>query len=204
MPWPSEVTNIKTLKKEENPRNQDQVEPKDQFFFVVDNNTFSCYISDNRKKRMIEEFLSNKMDREIKLQPIFKSPEEFCKEIKKLDTIEFASVDSLFHDNEDFFDMFSMNKDPFNMGKPAEFQAKLSFKGATVKSELALALHKYRGKASLKQLICIGRDENDIQKVLNLDSLSYKIDIEVEKDDTGLFSADSVVLAFESKIRCIV
>ena len=197
-PWTEEVVNLENLRTEKNPRTPSQVEAKGQFFFALNLSDFYCYISNNKRKQLVEDFLFRHLKKKFVVTPILKSPEEFFAEINKIDSIELVSVSNLFQSGEDFFDMFSMSKDPFLLGKPREFRARLEFGGVSFAKEAIERLRSLFSKPSITQLICIGRGQDDIQKVLNLDIFSVKFELKITKKDNGMYDFNGVVDSFLS------
>ena len=70
LPRPSTVYNTDSKEDEQNPRNENQIERDDQTFILVDIQTQKIYISDFRKKKAIQNWLSKKLNKFVLIKNI--------------------------------------------------------------------------------------------------------------------------------------
>lgn len=88
------VINKETGEKEPNPRSKEQIEPRQQFFACYDCNQHFLYLNDLNKRKFIQQYLSDSLQREFQINNIYTSVDEFCKRIRTIRGFQYTQVDN--------------------------------------------------------------------------------------------------------------
>ena len=186
LPRTNHIIDTETHEKTDNPRKKEQIEPKEQLFAIYDDVSRVFYISDQRQRSFLEDFLKHKAENDVVIKNQYKNVDEFLDEITSVETISFTGFNDLFSTGGD---LMTPLKNIFGYAEPAEFyiKAKYSVKKNDLITNWIKSLFGKKESAKLKTLVCIGRDDSGMEKIFNTSSFINKIGILTEKDDQSLF-----------------
>ncbi len=122
-PCPSQVLDKDSFEYKDNTRTSNLVEMRNQFFTLFDFENNILYLSNNKKKKFVEEFLKNKLNLGISINTLFVDIEEFNTKIKEIRTIRFTSQDNLFNQNSSLNNAF---KDLLGYGSNIDFKIEIN------------------------------------------------------------------------------
>ena len=200
IPRPSNVVNVKKYEWEENPRSEDQVETREQIVFLYDSEEMFCYISDLRKKGLISNFFSKKLNASVIFKECFKSVDEFCAIIKKVNCIKFTMTNDLFSQEFGAMAMFQGERDFLGLGVPVKYELKASFRDASVLAGFARKFKALTKRSEVSSVVCIGRDSQNIESIFNMKMITQKIDFVVPKLPNGLFDTATALQSLKNFI----
>lgn len=189
MPRNPKVINLDTSAKEENPRQPNQIEPKDSFF-LIDFNTGFLWLSDSRKKATILDFLKNKFKSINFVSKDVYDEKQFIDTIKTLDSIKLSIVPNLFAPTNTLSEKLV---DEINGYGATTAVLQLQYKDKFVGNDLAAKIDSlFKDKTNFSGITISGRDAKNLGILFNINSFSRKIDFKSSIDENGLFNPDNV------------
>lgn len=204
LPYTTTVINTKSAEEELNPRSKDQVEPYKQFFGLYSAIEQVFYISDVRKKTFFENYLAKKLMQSVTIKSFLKSPDEFLKIIKSVEKIKLVTKKTLFSMSGGVVSISPEHKDIFGLGVPEEYSIEATYKHAKLTDSFKENIKKivdWKKKSEAESLVCIGRDESNLETIFNVDSFRQKISIPIEKDADGMYDAEAVLSLLQLKLE---
>lgn len=204
LPYTTTVINTKSAEEELNPRSKDQVEPDKQFFGLYSANEQIFYMSDVRKKTFFEKYLAKKLNQSVTIKSFLKSPDEFLKIIKSVEKIKLVTKKTLFSMSGGLVSISPEHKDIFGLGVPEEYSIEATYKHARLTDafkENIKNIVNWKKSFEAESLVCIGRDENNLETIFNVDSFRQKISISIEKDIDGMYDAEAVLSLLQLKLE---
>lgn len=170
-----------------NPRTVHQAELRNQFFALYHLEQNLLYLSNSQKVSFLCEFIRDILSLGVIIKKMYKSPEEFLSILRLVDNVCLVSSHSLFTDKSGLFDEAG---NILGLGNPDRIGIECKFKH--VEKTLSFVkkfLEFFNKKENIEydQLICVGRDDNNMEIVFNTDSFANKIEIKASKNVNGLF-----------------
>lgn len=159
------------------------------------------FLSNSKKSGFIEEYLRIYLEKEISIKKIYTSAEDFLQILHLIDNVRLISYNSdLFSQSTGLFDESS---NIFGLGNPDQLSLELKFHKA---SKTASFIDKFLNwknriaKCELDNLICVGRDDKNMEIIFNTDSFANRIDVKAEQNNNGMFNDQYVEEALANKI----
>lgn len=200
MPHNNIVVSLKTHQKESNPRTIDQVEPNKQFFSCYDIDSKILYVSNARQKGFLQHVYKTKTGSYVDIKNIYSDVESFIQKLNMVDTMKFVSYKDIFNEGND---LFSSVSNIFGFGMPNKFTVDAEY-NVSMKESIAEQLRRLnllQKNGEIRSLVCVGRDDDDVETVFNTGSFIRKIDVTSEKDDGGLYDEAEVFSGLIDKIQ---
>ncbi len=201
-PYSNEVVDIDTEETKENPKSENDIELNQQLFCLFDNIKKTLFISNSNKKSFLEAFLKDKLQQETVIKRHFLSPEQFIEKIRTIDTISFTSENNLFKPENG---IFNASKNMFGLGEPIDFKIDLNYNGQSKTEKFMktfLSLNEKRINQEIKTLICIGKDDSDMETMFDINSFTQVISIKVKRNK-GMYEQtlvkDNLLLEIKKK-----
>lgn len=172
---------------------------KHQFFMLFDIDNNILYLSNNRKRAFIEDFLKEKLNVGICISTIFIDLDEFSTKIKELKTIKFSSQDNLFNSNSSLNNAF---KDLLGYGANIDFKIEINCTNKPLdKGSILNNLKSRLTNQEVKNLIITGQNENNFEQVFNTGTFNKKITINVSENEEKLINDQEVLNIILEKIQ---
>lgn len=202
MPRPEVVYNRNTHIDENNPRSEDQIERDSQTFVLIDTETQKIFISDFRKKKILEKWISEKIKKTVLIKNII-DRENFLNELQSVGTIYLSAIPNLFSSMGIL--SHELTKDHHNYGvRIKHIGVKISF-GENSLPEVfknkILDWFKQYDNSSIQKLEVSGRYDEKFERVFNADGIIDKITIEVTLEEDGLFDPEQIFNNLIQKIK---
>lgn len=200
-PYPAKVYDIKKSKKVKNPRSVNQIEFTSQIFLLIDIETSRLYVSDQRKRTAIISWLSKIIDKVVSPKAIIEE-KEFISSIESIKEITFAvEQPNLFNSVAGTLGS-ELIKD-INGYEAEEAVVTLKYKKHKFSDELKRKVNDLIGwKNQFKDLTIVGRTDEYLSSILNIDGIINKISINIEPDEiTKKFDKDLVFSALVKIIK---
>lgn len=118
------VINKETGEKEPNPRSKEQIEPRQQFFACYDCDTHLLYLNDLNRRKFLQQYLSETLQKEFQINNIYTSVDEFCNKIKTIRGFQYTQVDNLFSRGGD---LFARIGNMWGQDLPSKIQLKIAY-----------------------------------------------------------------------------
>lgn len=204
LPYTSTVIDSVSKKEENNPRTKQQIEPDKQIFGLYSITKKALFMSDARKNSLLEKYLQDKLKSSVTIKSFFIGVDEFIKNIKSVEQIKFVTKRNLFSNDGGLVTISPEHKDIFGLGVPEDYSIEANYKNVKLTETCISNLRRMAGwKQSLEaeSLICIGRDDKNIETIFNVDSIRQKISIPVEKDENGMYDHEAVLLQLLLKLK---
>lgn len=192
------VINIETSEIEPNPRQTNQIEPKEHFA-LIDFKTCFLWISNERKRKILIDFIQNKFsNKRIIIKDVF-DEEEFIKAIKRLDEIRLTSTPDLFSSTNTVTHALS---DEMNLYEAVEAVLHLKYQNKWVGNNLSSRISSiFKNKESFRGIMISGRDEKNNGILFNTNVFSKKIDFKATVDENEMFDSNEVFNIIIRKIN---
>jgi hypothetical protein len=197
-PRNQKVINIKTNQSEPNPRQPNQIEPK-ECFAIIDFETGFLWISNGKKRSILIEFLKRKfVNSKIIVKDVF-DQEEFIKAIKRLDDIRVTTTPNLFSATNTLTHALA---DEINQTEAVEAVLHLKYQNKWVGNNLSNRISSiFKHKENFKGIMISGRDEKNNGMLFNTNVFSKKIEFYAKVDDNEMFDSDEVFNILIEKIN---
>lgn len=192
------VIDAETGEKQPNPRSQNQVEPRQQFFACYDNERQRLFLSAINARSIFRRFLSDTTQRNYQTRNIYTSVDDFCSRIKTIKGFRFTQVNNLFARQNDIFQAVTAYS---GLDVPNRLQMKVSFGDTPVHQGRELIDKLRRDKEEFEQIIVIGADDSGVEQTFDFSSIIEKIEIDVHKDETEHYDPQEVKQLLLSKLR---
>ena len=188
-PRNDKITNIETGEKKDNYRNSDEAELLDQLFILYSYDKKILYISNSKKKKVVEILLKQNVKQDINIKSFYKTPDEIISVLKKIDKIKFTHANNLF--NQDSKERQALI-DLTGTDAPESFTIEASYSTHKIENFLRTIFDSQEANEISGLLIC-GRDESDFNFIYNTDSFCRRIDIICNKvDGSEMFDPEDV------------
>ena len=181
-----------------NPRTQNQVEPRQQYFACYDNKRERLFISPLAAKTAFRNFLSDASQKEYQIRNIYTSVDDFCSHIKTIKGFHFTQVDNMFSRENDIFKAVS---DYGGLDIPNKLQLKVSYGETPVHLGRALIDKLHHHRDEYEQIIVIGANDEGIEQTFDFSSVIERIEIDARKDATEHYDPQEVKVALLAKLR---
>jgi hypothetical protein len=192
------VFNLETDEEEINPRQKNQVEPR-QTFAIIDFNSSFLWISNSKKRGALIELLKAYFPMASIVAKDIYNEEQFIETLKRLDTIKISAVPNLLSQTGILSEKLS---EEINGYEANVATLSLAYHNKFT-SEYIIEKVKsiFEQKNTLKSIVISGRDENNLGMLFNTEGFSRKIDIEAYVDEDEMFSPEDVFKKIKSKIE---
>lgn len=204
MPYTPTVINTSNDEEERNPRSKEQIEPDQQLFGLYSPQNQTFYISSIRKKTFFETYLNNKINQPVTIKSFLKTPEEFLQAIKSIEKIKLVTKKTLFSMDGGIVSISPEHKDVFGLGMPEEYSIEAVYKNASLTEAFISNIKEMAGwtkTSEAEALVCIGRDEKNLETIFNVDSFRQKIAVLVDKDNYGMYDENAVLTLLQLKLE---
>lgn len=183
------LTNVDTGEKKDNQRQSDEVELTSQLFVLFHIQKQILYLSDSRKKNLFKTILLDQTNLDFIIKSFYKSKREFIDTIRIVNKISFTEVQDLFNQNSRVRQALI---DLTGTDSPERFTLEAKYRNSPNLRTFIENLFQSQSNNELKKLVICGTDESGFDYVFNEDSFTSKIDVSVNKEDTGKFNPEGV------------
>lgn len=192
------VFNFETEEEEPNPRQKNQVEPR-QTFAIIDFRTSFLWISHSKKRTaLIDLFKNHFTTSAIVIKEIYDET-KFIEMLKSLDNIKISATPNLFSDSGILSQTLS---EEINGYQASVATLSLSYNNRITNDYLIEKIKSiFEQKNSLKNIVISGKDENNLGMLFNTEGFSRKIDIEAYVDEDEMFAIEDVYSKLIIKIK---
>ncbi|MCD8017216.1 MAG: hypothetical protein LUE97_05360 [Oscillospiraceae bacterium] len=192
------VVNQSTGKKEPNPRNKSQVEPRKQFFACYDTEKHFLYINDLNRRNTLTSYMSDSIRKKFVINNVYASVDEFCERIKSIRGFKYTQVDNLFSRGGDIFQQVS---NIWGLDAPEKIQLKISYGDVPVHQGRALLDWFHRDKDQFEDIIVIGCDDAGVEHTFDFSSIIKRIEIYPTKDENEHYEPADVRTLLLAELR---
>lgn len=202
LPRPPVVYNRRTQADEVNPRSSDQIERDDQTFAVIDIHSGRIFLSDFRKKKIMERWFAEKLQKEVYIKDVI-DREHFLNEIRSIDTIYLSATPTLV--GQMGILSSELTSDFHNYGVGINHIAvEISFSGNSLPDRMKAKISQLFEQSdvhAIEKLQVSGRYDDKFERVFNAEGIVDKITIETIPCENGLLDKNSVFSTLLDKIR---
>jgi hypothetical protein len=188
MPRNPKIYDQHTHTLEENPRNKNQIEPKD-YFAIIDFNTSFLWLNNTKKKTLLLNFLQSYFkNKSIVLKDIY-DEQDFINCLKTLDGIKISAVpDNIFAQTNTTSQALN---DEMYLASKAELS--LTYDKIQVIDKIKDKISNILGnRESFQNITISGRDEKDLGMIFNNNLFTRKISFKSEVDENGMFTPNDI------------
>lgn len=196
MPRNPNVYNKTKQEFEPNPRDSDQIEPK-EYFAIFDLTSSYLWLSNTRKKSLLVDYFKKKFkNKNVVLKDIY-DEEKFIEGLKTLDQIKLSTAPSLFGQSN------SVSKALIDeMYGAYEAVLHLKYKDTFIGDDLLTKIKSiFKNRESFNGIMISGRDEKNMGMFFNNNLFTRKIDIEAPVDENEMFRPNEVFSRIIAKIK---
>lgn len=192
------VIDSDTGERQPNPRNEKQVEPRQQFFACFDSTRRRLYISQINMRSIFKRFLVDTSKKEYQIRNIYASVDEFCSRIKIIKGFKFMQVDNLFSRDNDIFKAVT---DYSGLDYPDKLQLYVSYGDIPAHKGRPLINRLFRDKNEFESVLIIGADDSGMEETFDFSSVISRIDIPAQRDDKEHFDPQEVKNMLLAQLR---
>lgn len=196
MPRNPNVYNKSRQEFEPNPRDSDQIEPK-EYFAVFDLTSSYLWLSNTKKKSLLIDFFQKLFkNQKIVLKDVY-DEDKFIEGLKTLDQIKLSAAPSLFGQSN------SVSKALIDeMYGAYEAILHLKYKDKFIGDDLQTKIRSiFKNRESFSGIMIAGRDEKNMGMFFNNNLFTRKIDIEASVDENEMFTPSDVFSRIIAKIE---
>ncbi|MEA4981646.1 MAG: hypothetical protein VB066_02905 [Paludibacter sp.] len=192
------VINTKTNLIEPNPRQPNQIEPK-EYFALIDFETCFFWINSGKKRKILVDFLQKKfIKNQIVVKDIF-NQDEFIKSLKKLDDIRITAIPDLLSSVNTLTQALS---DEINQYEAVEAILHLKYQDKWVGNNLSTKISSiFNNRENFRGIMISGRDERNQGLLFNTNVFSRKIEFKTTVDENEMFDSNEVFRILIGKIN---
>lgn len=191
------VINVDTGEQLRNQRKENEAELLNQLFVLYSYTKKTLYISTTKKKKILQQFFKEKLDKDIEIKHFFKRPEDIIQLFDSVNSIKFTNSLNLF--SQDSIERKAL-VDLTGTDAPETFTIEAKYNMHRIKNFIRNLINK-RQNNHIQSLVICGRDTNDLELVYNIDTLTPKIEIYCCKQEkTGMFEANEVKSTLLDKV----
>jgi len=198
-PYPPRVIN-NDLREQDNPRASDLIELDVQTFVLIDVFSQRIWISNQKKKNQIANWLKEKINTDVIIKSIIKDG-EFIDKIRSVREVSFTVVPNIFNTSKQ--DILSSHLVQDLLGFGAQ-KAKLSleFNNSRISDTIKSKLNDLIGrKNEFTDITVIGCSDENLESTFNLEEISSKVQLDLPIiAESGLLDSNNV---FSSLINII-
>lgn len=198
----NKVVNKETREIEDNPRSRNQVELKKQFFAFYSEEEAVLYLSSLLKKGMLQQYIEDTLQIETLIKNVYSSIDEFVDSIDYLERAEFVEHRRITADS-DSLRIRQVCTDVYGLGCPERVSIKmeLAMKAGIALKNIIRKLEQRFQQDSVKSVVLVGRDDQNIEHHFNLSSVLEKMVLEVSKNEDERYIENDVRLQFLERLR---
>ena len=142
------------------------------------------------------------MKGDVVVKNVYIEFEKFVQEIKTIEEIRWVTKKNVLNLNKDISDVFLDLSDLLGGYVPTETDIRIKIMSPIDSSlENMRKINIFKKHIEATNLVCIGRDDKKVEKVLNHDNYIQKITINIEKDKKGFYDPVSVQQELIRKIE---
>lgn len=198
MPRNPQVIDITTNESTPNPRQSNQVEPRETFG-LIDFNTSFLWLSNSRKKNSLIDFLKDNFKNSIIVSKDIYDEQKFIETIKKLDLIKVSAVPDLFSESHILTECLSEEINGYEATIASlQFQYQEKLIGTNLLEKIKSI---FRNRTNFNGIVISGRDANNLGMLFNTDGFSRKIEFNAIIDENEMFLTDDVFNKLITKIK---
>lgn len=184
------VINKETGEKEPNPRSKEQIEPRQQFFACYDCDTHLLYLNDLNRRKFLQQYLSETLQKEFQINNIYTSVDEFCNKIKTIRGFQYTQVDNLFSRGGD---LFARIGNMWGQDLPSKIQLKIAYGDIPVHGGGRQIIDIFsRHRNEFDTVVVIGCDDDGVEHTFDFSSVLKHISISPSKDENEHFDPTEV------------
>ena len=184
------VINKETGEKEPNPRSKEQIEPRQQFFACYDCDTHLLYLNDLNRRKFLQQYLSETLQKEFQINNIYTSVDEFCNKIKTIRGFQYTQVDNLFSRGGD---LFARIGNMWGQDLPSKIQLKIAYGDIPVHGGGRQIIDIFsRHRNEFDTVVVIGWDDDGVEHTFDFSSVLKHISISPSKDENEHFDPTEV------------
>lgn len=199
-PYPPRVIN-NDLCEQDNPRASNLIELDVQTFVLIDVSSQRIWISNQKKKNQIANWLKEKINTDVVIKSIIKDG-EFIDKIRSVREVSFTVVPNIFNTSKQ--DILSSHLVQDLLGFGAQ-KAKLSLEfnnskiSDTIKSKLSSLIGR---KNEFSDITVIGCSDENLESTFNLEEISSKVQLDLPIiAESGLLDSNNVFSSLINKIK---
>ena len=205
-PKPYSSTLIDTTSKAEdtNKRDRNQAEMNGQIFLLYDSTDpeVTLYLSDLNKKPIFQKYLNSKMNKDVVIKNVYIDFDNFVKNLKVIEKVKWVTRKNVLNLNREFNDLFVDTNDIFGHDVSKNLTCRIEISShldsnIDVLRKLKLANEHFDADT----MVCVGRDDNNIEKALNHKDYVEKIKLNAIKNEDGLYDPIKIKKELIQKIE---
>lgn len=185
----------------ENPRKPYQNELRQQFFACYDTKNSTLYLSDFQKKSILQSYLHEQTNKDIKIRERFNSIDGFCEMVKFIKSISFIQHNSLMnaHGTSVFHQMYS----PLGLDIPDKVTTKIEYGNSPI-GQLRRAINNIKAKkenCEFDSIVIVGTDAIGAEVRFSYETLVSNKTINIVRNENGRYDSEDVFTTLIAEIE---
>jgi hypothetical protein len=198
MPRNPNVIDIKTNETLPNPRQPNQVEPRETFG-IIDFKTGFLWLSNSKKRNSLLDFFRSKFKKANFASKDVYDEEKFIQTLKRLDDIRVSAAPNLFSQSNVLSERLS---EEINGYEASVASLNFHYHDKWVGENLVDKIKSiFKHKNNFNGIVISGRDENNLGMLFNSEGFSRKIEFNAPVDNNEMFMPEEVFSRLINKIE---
>ena len=200
-PYSSQVYDTRTKEKTRNPRSENQVELRNQWFGMYLYSMKSLYVA-GETKTTLQRIFGDLLKKSIIIRNVYKSKEQFLDELEKIKSIRFIAKHNLL---TNITNLFQDTSNDLGLGNPKQIKMSVDYSYAdktTKFVDVMKRLFQQYDSGELTGLVVVGsrtEEDNTIESLFNIKNMGENIQVICDKDEQGMFNTEQVKAALLEK-----
>lgn len=177
----------------ENPRQNNQIEFKHQFFALYQLRDKTLYLSNLQKKDLLAKYLSDILQKDVIIKNYYKSMSEFARGIKSMKKLSFVTKRTLFSEPNGIFNAVT---DIFGLDCTESLHIEADYGKMDLRSlgkKFISNIEEQKKNNQIENVVICGYDDNNIEKTLDINNYIESINMNVEPDEDTWLLSDNIV-----------
>ena len=138
------------------------------------------------------QYFKETIQKDCIIKRFFKSPQDFIDSINRIKKISFTSKRNIITSQ---VELFNNIENIFRLGQPEKFYISMDYKGRNKTNSLIDFFRDFvarKNDLEIDSLVVVGENDNDVDSVFDIDSYIESAEINISKDDNGMYDENVV------------
>lgn len=185
----------------DNPRKPYQNELRQQFFACYDTQTSTLYLSDFLKKNILQSYIKEQTNKEVRIRERFDSIDGFCGIAKFVKSVRFIQRNSLM--NSSGTTVFNQMYGALGLDIPNRATTKIEYGNLPIESlkKWIGGIKQRKDNCEFDSVVIVGMDAYGAEVNFSYESLVANVSIDADRNENGRYDSEDVFSTLISAIE---
>lgn len=149
----------------------------------------------------MQDYIEDMLQKDVYIKNIYKSMEEFYKNITCIKNISFIQVENIFKKNNDIYDGYN---NIFGLDYPSSMYFKADYNKSKITDSLKKCLENMvncNSEGRIENLVVTGFNDDEVEEIFKIDKYTNNVKINVSTDDNGLYDKEEVLFEIKKQLK---